>query len=146
MYTHTQIGWVPIVVLGVLSLFFLAFPAVLSPLPAYLSVMPLVLAALLFCCLTVRVGQGVIKLVFGIGLIHKRIKLIDIQSVSTIRTKWWCGYGIHGFWGKGWLFNVSGFDAISLRMKSGMVYVIGTDEPKQLLEAIRAALPKGAEQ
>ncbi len=38
-----------------------------------------------------------------------------------------------------WLFNVSGRDAVELKMKSGRTYRIGTDRPDALEAAVRAA-------
>ena len=35
-----------------------------------------------------------------------------------------------------WIFNVSGFGAVEIRMKNGKIYRIGTDEPKALESAI----------
>ena len=40
---------------------------------------------------------------------------------------------IHGFW----LYNVSGFDAVELRLKSGDVYRLGTDDPEGLSAALK---------
>ncbi len=40
----------------------------------------------------------------------------------------------------GWLYNVSGTDAVELKMKNGKRYRIGTDVPGELAEAIRQAI------
>ena len=40
----------------------------------------------------------------------------------------------------GWLFNVSGLQAVEIFLRSGKKYRIGTDEPERLVEAIRANL------
>ena len=39
----------------------------------------------------------------------------------------------------GWLYNVSGFDAVELELASGKLCRIGTDEPGRLLHAIEQA-------
>jgi hypothetical protein len=39
-----------------------------------------------------------------------------------------------------WIYNVSGFDAVELRMTDGRMYRIGTDEPHELEAAIRQML------
>jgi len=47
--------------------------------------------------------------------------------------------GIRWMW-PGWLYNVSGTDAVELKMKNGKRYRIGTDVPGELAEAIRQAI------
>jgi hypothetical protein len=47
----------------------------------------------------------------------------------VVRNHWWNGFGIRvaaGFR----LYNVSGLDAVELRLKSGEVRRIGTDDPQ----------------
>jgi hypothetical protein len=67
-----------------------------------------------------------------------RLSLSEIESVSPVRNRWWNGWGIRtapGFR----LYNVSGFDAVELRLKSGEVQRIGTDDPQGLAAALKAA-------
>jgi len=40
----------------------------------------------------------------------------------------------------GWLYNVSGLDAVEVTTKSGKKYRIGTDVPAELEQAIRSVL------
>jgi hypothetical protein len=40
----------------------------------------------------------------------------------------------------GWLFNVAGSEAVELRFDSGTKVRIGSDEPSQLMAAIRSAM------
>jgi hypothetical protein len=40
------------------------------------------------------------------------------------------------FWPKMWIYNVSGFDAVEIKMKDGKTYRIGTDEPEKLEQTI----------
>jgi len=35
-----------------------------------------------------------------------------------------------------WIYNISGFDAVEIKMKNGKTYRIGTDEPQKLEQAI----------
>jgi hypothetical protein len=69
-----------------------------------------------------------------------RIKISEIVSLKIVRNKWWYGFGIHGWWGKGWLLNVSGLNAVELKMKNGMTYRIGTDEPQKLNDSIQTKI------
>jgi len=34
------------------------------------------------------------------------------------------------------IFNVSGFDAVEIKMKNGKIYRIGTDEPEKLKNVV----------
>ncbi len=52
-----------------------------------------------------------------------------------------CYYG----WGirwtpNGWLYNVSGFYAVEIKMKTGKKYRIGTDAPNELEKAIKESI------
>ena len=69
-----------------------------------------------------------------------RIKINEVASSKIVSNKWWYGFGIHGWWGKGWLLNVSGLNAVELKMKNGMFYIIGTDEPQKLNAAIQTKI------
>ena len=88
-YRHTQIGWV---ILGVLAAI-LAF--VWSRLPteaAAAAGLPLglvtALTLLVFSALTVEVDAEAIRLRFGIGLVRKRIPLVEVKAWRTLG----CGY------------------------------------------------------
>lgn len=93
---------------------------------------------LLFHSLTVEVVHGYLKIRFGIGLIRRSFRVKDIAGAEKIRTRWWNGWGIK-LTPKGWLFSVSGFDAVQIHLNNGRRYCIGTDEPDRLLAAIQAA-------
>ncbi len=93
----------------------------------------------LFHSLTVCVSQNEIALSFGVGLIGKRFTIADVQSASTVCNHWYYGWGIRKI-GGGWLFNVSGFDAVEIQLTNGRRYRIGTDQPLELLAAIESAM------
>ena len=93
----------------------------------------------LFHSLTVRISPSDIAISFGVGLIRKRFPIGDIRSVRIVRNRWYNGFGIRKIRG-GWLYNVSGFDAIEIQLKNERKYRIGTDQPKKLLAAVESAL------
>ena len=97
----------------------------------------------LFHQLTVTVSKDFIRLRFGVGVVHKNFAIADVESASVVRNKWWYGWGIR-ITPHGWLYNVSGYDAVEIVLKNGRYARIGTDEPKRLLAAIEAALPTGS--
>jgi uncharacterized membrane protein len=90
----------------------------------------------LFHSLTVRVSSNDVCLSFGIGLIRKRFRIHDINSATIVRNRWYNGWGIKKIWG-GWLYNVSGFDAVEIQLTNDRRYRIGTDQPFELLSAIK---------
>ena len=140
MYKHTQIGWVIIIFLGSACLLILLESLYENTAVDTLPTFIVFILMLAFASLTVTVTTDYINAVFGIGLIRKRIKISEIVSLKIVRNKWWQGFGIHGWWGKGWLLNVSGLNAVELKMKNGMIYKIGTDDPQKLHDAIQAKI------
>lgn len=140
-YKHTQIGYlilafIAIGILLVLNYFYLSGktnPFLLIILAA------LIVCLLLFGILTVRVDGEEVSLRFGVGLIRKRFPLSGIESHSAVRNPWYYGWGLRRT-PIGWLYNVSGLDAVEIAMKDGSKFRIGTDDPTGLDAAIGAAL------
>ena len=104
-------------------------------------VLALILGIVLVLChsLTVRVSRSEIALSFGVGLIKKQFPIGDISGASIVQNRWYNGFGIRKIRG-GWLYNVSGFDAIEIQLKNERKYRIGTNQPKELLAAVESAL------
>jgi hypothetical protein len=98
----------------------------------------LLIIAFLFPSLTVEVDDGRIKCWFGSGLIRKTFGLSEITEVKAVRNRWYYGWGIRHT-PHGWLFNISGLDAVEFTFGSGKHFRIGTDEPDKLVLAIRQA-------
>ncbi|MBE3069950.1 MAG: hypothetical protein IMZ66_06915 [Planctomycetes bacterium] len=92
----------------------------------------------LFWSLTVTVTGHRLAWHFGPGFIRKSVPLDEIASAAPTRTTFWAGWGIH-WMPRGWVYNVSGFRAVEVRLKSGKAFVLGTDEPDALAAAVRAA-------
>ena len=145
-YEHTQPGtYVRVIVLSAMILSCAPSAAIFfgrGAVPKIGLIIPIVVSSLLlllFHSLTVRVTKSEIGLSFGIGLIHKTILIADIESCSTVKTRWYHGWGIKAI-RRGWMFNISGFDAIEVRLKNGRVFWIGTNEPTKLLAAINASI------
>jgi energy-coupling factor transporter transmembrane protein EcfT len=98
--------------------------------------MLLLIIAFLFPSLTVEVGDGRVRCWFGSGLIGRTFDLTEITGVKAVRNRWYYGWGIR-YTPYGWLFNISGLDAVELTLRSGKHFRIGTDEPDKLVLAIR---------
>lgn len=140
-YKRTQIGYlmlafIAIGILLVLNYFYLSGntnPFLLIILAA------LAVSLLLFSILTVEVDGEEVSVRFGVGLIRKRFPLSEIESHSAVRNPWYYGWGLRRT-PIGWLYNVSGLEAVEITLKDGRKIRIGTDDPTGLDAAIGAAL------
>ena len=94
------------------------------------------IVAALFWGLTVEVNKDVVRLYFGFGIIHRSILHEHIAMVTQVRNRWWWGFGIR-WTPHGWMWNMSGLDAVELTYHNGKKFRIGTDEPEALLEALK---------
>jgi hypothetical protein len=136
-YKHTQIGFLLIIALGAAALMIgNLILATNFSIMAILLLAFMLLCLLLFATLTVEVNAQEINIQFGIGVIRKRFALKDVQNYRTVKNPWYYGWGIHLI-PNGWLYNVSGWEAIELQMKNGHKYRIGTDDPQGFMDAIR---------
>ncbi len=144
IYEHTQIGDLIIFVLLVEVLLFgfiliqASFDLIL------LAVMFLILFILTsFISLKVRIDENYLRIKFGYGIFKKRFILREIISARAVKNHWYYGWGIRlWMWPRMVIFNVSGFDAVEIKMKNGKIYRIGTDEPKKLEYAITRAIKR----
>jgi hypothetical protein len=138
IYRHTQRGTLILVVcLSVCLLDILISWRVGQWLPTVLMLVVMALSAILFSSLTVEIAENELRWYFGPGLWTYRLPLIDIADVRIVRNHWWNGWGIRR--GAGFrLYNVSGLDAVELRLTSSDVRRIGTDDPEGLAAALRA--------
>ena len=62
-----------------------------------------------------------------------------LSDANPIRIRWWYGWGIH-LTPYGWLYNVSGLDAVAITLRDGRKFALGTDDPHALTTAIRAGI------
>jgi hypothetical protein len=103
--------------------------------PLIVSVMLLV-SLVLFYKLRITIDDETLCASFGIGIIRKRARLADIVGCEPIRIRWWYGWGIH-LTPYGWLYNVSGLNAVAIALRDGRKFALGTDDPDGLTTAIR---------
>ena len=118
-YDHTQTGWL---ILNIMI--FLVFLITLSylnrwgtnPIPAWgfiVMVALFVLVTCLFYKLRIRIDNEVIHIIYGIGLIHIRIRPERVDRVRVVRNPWYYGLGIR-FTPRGMLYNIQGRDAVEI--------------------------------
>lgn len=142
-YRHTQTG--PLMLLiSVIGLVGAIWIGVTQPLDTVANVLLeltfalLVIVGLIASRLTATVDEVCVSTWFGWGWPRRTIVLADVASTERVRNSWWYGWGVRKVPG-GWMFNNAGYGAIELRLASGKVFRIGTDEPDALLAAVDAA-------
>jgi hypothetical protein len=145
-YKHTQRGTLILVtMLGMAALFLGLGLAIAVVKPLCVSVPILLVCAWLFHSLTIEITDRELCWRFGPGLIRNRVLLTEIVSAEPVRTG--PSWGIHWSPRTGWLYNVSGFDAVAVTLRSGKHFTLGTDEPQalaeRLAEVIRQNPPAG---
>jgi hypothetical protein len=146
-YKHTQIGYLILAVMpAVLMLFVWTHITARAETPSVdsgtnlliTSVMILILFILAsFTTLTISIDEKHLKIKFGYGIFHKKFLINEIASAKIVKNHWYYGWGIRFWsWPKMWIYNVSGFDAVEIKLKNNKTYRIGTDEPEKLEQAI----------
>jgi hypothetical protein len=137
-YNHTQTGHLIIfVLLGVAGYFgFIANKIGFEP-RLFIVLILILLLGLSFTTLNVTVDTEYLRIKFGPGIFKKKFALKEIISVKAAKHRWYHGWGIKFcLWPRMWIFNVSGFDVIEIKMANGKIFRIGTDESENLKQAI----------
>ena len=146
-YEHTQVGHVHRLFLSLAGA--LAIGALLAP---GLATLGLAAVSVLFLCLAglmgrLRVSDGMdhVAVRFGpLPLLGTRVPYANIRSFRRARSLWIDGWGVHWVPGRGWTFNLWGFDCVELETRSGRVR-IGTDDPAGLEALLRERVGGAAE-
>lgn len=132
IYKHTQIGRLMIYLMLLEILIFSWLAAALeNKAGTIITLLAVLLILSQFSALTVIVDRDFIKIRFGAGIFRKNITRSQIISTTIVRNPWYYGFGIR-YTPTGWIYNVSGLDAIELFLKNGKKIRIGTDDAKNL--------------
>ena len=149
-YSHRQIGIQSLIAhaVGIVVLawvfFRVALVGVSVPMFAALAIM-LVVSLVTFTSLHCDVDSEQFRARFGIfGWPGKCVPLADIAGALPTRTAIISGFGIR-VTTRGWLYSVSGRDAVIVGMRVGKQFLIGTDEVIALAEAINQSLGRAPE-
>jgi hypothetical protein len=143
-YKHTQIGHVIIwALLAGTVLFAVSGVFESSPHPGATLIVSIVLLVtlVLFYKLTITVNDESLSACFGIGIIRKRALMAEIIACEPLRIRWWYGWGIH-LTPYGWLYNVSGLEAVAITLRDGRKFALGTDDPQALVDAIERLISR----
>jgi|SRR6476646_10472412 len=136
-YQHTQIGHA--IVWSLLAIILIVNGGLGHHAPPLAVSIMLLVCLILFYRLNVTIDDEMLCASFGPGIIRKRVPLVDIVRCEPIRIRWWYGWGIH-VTPCGWLYNVSGFDAVAITLRDGRKLALGTDDPHGLTAGIRDAI------
>lgn len=137
MYRRTQIATVIIGLLGVplpLVLLYVVSSA-WHPVPLGAAIL-LGVGLVLFHSMTIEIDSDTLRCWFGFGAIRRQYPLSEIVNATAVRNRWFYGWGIR-LTPNGWMWSVSGFDAVEIELTSGKFFRLGTGEPEKLAEAIR---------
>ncbi|NOU53146.1 hypothetical protein HG263_21840 [Pseudoalteromonas sp. JBTF-M23] len=106
---------------------------------AYLLFAVALAISLNFYSLSISVSNSEVKWKMGLGLISGTIAVNEIEQVSSVSNPWYSGWGIRQI-DNGNLYNVSGFDAVHIKLKDGKNIRLGTNKPNELESAIKSKL------
>ena len=99
-----------------------------------------IVVCLLFYGLTTKITSETITVSFGIGLIRKRIRLKRVNSVHTVKSPWYYGWGIRLI-PNGILYNISGTDGVELKFNdTKRIIRIGSKDSFKLRKEIEKRL------
>jgi len=137
-YEHTQISHV--IIWSLLAIILIASGGLIrSPFhrePSVIVSIILLVCLVLFYRLRITIEDETLWASFGPAIIRKRVRLAEIVGCEPIRIRWWYGWGIH-LTHCGWLYNVSGLDAVAITLRDGRKFALGTDDPGGLVVAIK---------
>ena len=144
-YSHRQIGGQSLIAhsVGFAILGWIFFRVDLVGVSVHMFVALAILlagSAIAFSTMTCTVKDGEFRVACGLlGWPDKRVALEDIAGVLPTKTALISGFGIR-ITTRGWLYSVSGRDAVIVGLRDGKQFLIGSDEPTNLADAINESL------
>ena len=134
----TQFGTFSVVILGPLFLVTLVLAIVLRPPEIMMRVvlgfvsLTMGICLLIFYKITIIVDDTHLSFKLGAGLVSKKYPLSSIKECKAVKNNPLYGIGIR-LLSNGWLYNVSGLEAIELTFKNKSSRIrIGTDKPEEI--------------
>lgn len=143
-YSHTQkspLSWLLLLLGGAMAAG--AWEVRLEPVPAVIllstAVLMIVLSAM-FWSLTVCDGGECLVVRFGpLPAFGTRIPYAAIQAVKRGQSSVIDGWGVHFIPGRGWTFNLWGFDCVELTV-GGKTTRVGSNDAERLTEFLRSRI------
>lgn len=147
MYKHTQEGWA-IIIIGVLMglvplvILLVTFNGRAERICIAIAIFIVLAVIVLLRNLTATVDEDKIGVRFGPGLFRKKFEINQIESSRCVKIWPFLEWGISFYPKRGWVYSVSGLDAVEITMKNGKKYRIGSNQPVKLIQAIQNKLHK----
>ena len=139
-YEHTQIGHV--IIWSLLPIILITSGALIGSSshrepPTVVSIILLV-CLVLFYKLRITIEDETLRASFGPALSARECGLRRLSDASRFAfVVVWLGFHLTPY---GWLYNVSGFDAVAITLRDGRKFALGTDDSHGLTTAIRAGI------
>ena len=96
----------------------------------------------MFASMTVQDEGEFLAIRYGpLPVFHRRIRYADITSVEPGRSSIIDGWGIHWVPGRGWTYNLWGFQCAMLAVRGGIVR-IGSDDVDNLVGFLHGKIEK----
>ncbi|MCG3149716.1 MAG: hypothetical protein PCFJNLEI_03181 [Verrucomicrobiae bacterium] len=114
-----------------------------TPVGRVFTVVALILVALAYCFKTLTVQDERTHLAIRYGpvpVFSKRVSYAAMTDVKRARSTFLDGWGIHWSPGRGWTYNLWGFDCVEIRL-GGKLIRIGTDDAEALAHFLQSKLP-----
>ena len=142
-YKHTQFGALTLTVLflaGILTAYII-LPMLADGrlVVAFVTLGLYLLIVALFYAFTVEISDRKLKFWFGIRVISKSYSLEEIQSTKEVQNPWYYLWGIKSIPG-GWLYAIGPGSAVEIVFKNSKIIRLGTNQPKELKQAIDDAI------
>ncbi|MBN2134831.1 MAG: hypothetical protein JW737_03800 [Acidobacteria bacterium] len=136
LYSHKQIGHVIIwgLIAGLVLVVVIMLKTEFSLITIIISI-ALAIFLYLFHSLTIEINEQDLIFFFGHGFWKKRILIAEIEKAEVVKNRWYYGWGIRLIQ-NGWLYNVSGLQAVEIQVKNGKTVRIGSDEPERVKEVL----------
>lgn len=149
-YNKTQTGWL---IIGLMSsiIFLIILMYIFQwgnepiPLLAFAGLLTLfILLLFLFYQLTVRLDGPILHVIYGLGIIHYRFTIDELESAKKIKTPWYYGFGIR-ITPKGMLYNISGPKAVEIKFTrngKNKTILVGSPDPDRLKQALETTFTR----
>jgi hypothetical protein len=134
-YQHTQSAAAIVAGLSAMILIFAILAIMFHPL--IIGIVTLGISAWMFRSMTIELTDTELVWYFGSGFPQKRVSLSEVMSAEVIQTSFLNGWGIH-YTPRGWLYNVSGYQAVAITLRNGKRFCLGSDEPEELARQLSA--------
>jgi hypothetical protein len=139
IYEHKQPGYAIVGLILIPSIFFTLVVGLSGEAGTAATLLIILIfmlgTAVIFSSLTVKVSTVDVTYHFALSFFNHVIPMHRITEVRVVRNKIWYGLGIHFIPG-GVVYNVSGLDAVEIRLDDCKLVRLGTDEPEKLAAAI----------